>query len=177
MPATHDCRSCRSCRSSSRLPAWLALAVSTFLPLTAATAAFSDADVQRCRAELAAAARLACYDALPLSGVTAAPVTPAAAAAGMVAGSGTAGARFGLEYEGLKNEPDAVESTVAGRFEGWEQNSRIMLANGQVWRVIDDSRAVMWIENPTVRVERASLGSFLLHIVGKNDVARVRRVQ
>jgi len=146
--------------------------VSALLPLAAATAAVSDADVQRCRAELAAAARLACYDALPVSGAPAAPVAGAAAAAGVVAG-----ARFGLEYQDLKNEIDAVESTVAGRFEGWEPNSRITLANGQVWRIIDDSRAVMWIENPTVRVERASLGSFLLHVVGKNNVARVRRVQ
>jgi hypothetical protein len=150
--------------------AWLALATSALLPLTA-SAAVSDADLQRCRAEAAAAARLACYDALPVTGAAAIP------AAGVAAAGASAGARFGLEHEARKNEPDAVESTVAGRFEGWEPNSRITLANGQVWRVIDDSRAVMWIENPTVRVERASLGSFMLHVVGKNDVARVRRVQ
>jgi hypothetical protein len=133
------------------------------LLLAAATAApaADDAAVTRCRAVADAAARLACYDALPL----ATSAKPAAQR------------DFGLPQPAPTTEGQAIESSIAGRFEGWEPNQQIALANGQVWRVVDGSSAFVILSSPKVRVERGALGAFYLVVDGLNKTARVRRVR
>ena len=118
-----------------------------------------DSAVLKCRALPEAAGRLACYDAMPLG---AAP-----------------GANFGSET--IKKKPDelpaAMDSTVAGEFDGWGPNSRIKLANGQVWRIIDDSSAVLPRRSDTkVRIARNVFGTMFLSVEGTNQSAKVRRV-
>jgi hypothetical protein len=70
-----------------------------------------------------------------------------------------------------------MDSTVEGEFEGWGPHSRIRLANGQVWRVVDDSSAVLpRRSNTKVRIERNLFGTLFLTVEGTNQSAKVRRV-
>lgn len=141
-------------------------------------------DLATCRAVTDTAARLACYDALPLpggavaapapaakptgAGVTPAPAAPAAATAPAAAPN------FGQER---RDEPQALQSSIPGFFEGWGPRTRIRLANGQVWQVVDDSQGVYALTNAKVTVRRAMLGGFVLEIEGANKTPRVRRVE
>ncbi len=152
--------------------------------------------LQRCRALSDSTARLACYDPLadaaragaaPVTPVT--PVTPAAPAAtaarppvaadsaAAAAPARTAEAAFGLPESRRPDAVDAVHSTVGPRFSGWGPNSRIRLANGQVWQVTDGT-SVELPEGPRkVSVKRGALGSYYLDFEGLNTSPRVRRVE
>ena len=133
-----------------------------FLLLFAAGAAgaVDDALVLRCRALPDAASRLACYEALPLA-------PPAEQ-------------RFGgkrLEKK-VDDEPAAIRSTVRGRLDGWRYGTQLTLANGQVWRVVDDVDAVLpELTDPAVRIERGALGAYYLQLEANNSAARVVRVK
>jgi len=85
--------------------------------------------------------------------------------------------RFGMEHKGSPPQSDRIESHIPGRFEGWRANSRIRLANGQVWQVIDNSWLGGEWDNPKVAIRRGALGSFYLDIEGENRSPRVRRVE
>ncbi|WP_313178341.1 hypothetical protein [Massilia sp.] len=166
-----------------------------YLPLflLASNAALADdAAVLKCRTLLDTAQRLACYDAMPVgaaaqasvpAAVPAAPAVPSAAAPAAAAATAAAAARtaeqnFGMEKAKKKDEADFMESTVVGTFSGWEGNTTIKLANGQVWRVVDGSSAVLPQQtNPAVRIKRGVFGVLYFQVVGQNPMARVRRIQ
>jgi hypothetical protein len=122
-------------------------------------AAPSDAAALRtCRALADTAARLACYDAIPLA---AAPAQS-----------------FGLEPAKREETPQAVESTIAGQFAGWGPSTLFTLANGQVWKVVDGSQAELQpMTNPRVRIVRNLFGTMFLEIEGTNASPKVRRVR
>jgi len=148
-----------------------------------------DAGLRRCRAITQSAARLACYDALPLGtalppGAAARPApglppAPPAAARTPPPAKAAASERFGLEYKAAKPADDleTIATHIPGHFEGWRPNMHIRLANGQVWQVIDDSTRFMSLENPKVVVRRGMLGAFFLDIENDNRSPRVRRIQ
>jgi len=176
---------------------------SVFTLLLISTAALADdAAILRCRAIADPSARLACYDALPLptpeSKAEARPVVPqptgeskAPPAAG-TAGTPTAEqaptpqvgalpqepqAQFGLPKKAIEVPLEAIESRIPGHFEGWGPNSRIRLANGQVWRVDDDSSRVCDLTDPKVTIRRGLLGAYYLEFEAFNQTARVKRLQ
>jgi hypothetical protein len=139
------------------------------------TAALADdGGMLRCRGLTDAAARLACYDALPLPSV-AAKSAPAVNAVSPAAPQTPA--QFGLESKAYKSELDLIESRIVGRFEGWSAGSRIKLANGQVWQVSDDTSRNLDMNNPKIVVRRGVLGAFYLEIEGTNHSPKVKRVQ
>ena len=141
--------------------------------LASGAAVADDAAVLNCRALADSAQRLACYDAMP---VGAAP--RAAAPAVAAAPDRTAEQNFGMEKAAKKQEPEYIESTVVGDFDGWSGNTRITLANGQVWRIADGSTAVLpQMHNPKVRIKRGIFGVLYFQVVGQNNMARVRREQ
>jgi hypothetical protein len=167
------------------------------LTASGAVLAADDAAVLRCRAIADVPARVACYDAMPLSNAAPAAAAPAAAAARAVAAAPAAPAapvvaatpapaangeqNFGLSGQQLRQqnkEPDTIESAIVGHIEGWGPNTRFNLANGQIWRVADDSQAsIMEMDNPKVKLVRNSIGTIFLEIQGTNQAPRVRRVQ
>lgn len=153
------------------------------LLLVSTTALADDADLLRCRAIKDSTARLACYDSLvvPAAAGKASPSAPAQAAPQPRPASRgpaqNAPEQFGLEYRKSQPALDAIESTIPGRFEGWGPNSRITLANGQVWQVVDDSSGFNAIDSPKVRIRRGALGAFYLEIEGTNRSPRVKRVK
>ena len=157
-----------------RLPALLILSL-----LSASGAALADdAAILKCRALGESQARLACYDGIPVGARPAATVA-AASAAPAAAPAATAEQRFGLEQVQRKEaEPQSIESTIEGNFGGWEPGAQIRLANGQVWRVVDGSNAVLSpMKNPKVKVTRNVFGTLFLEIEGTNNSPKVRRVR
>jgi len=123
-----------------------------------------DAAIQRCRELSDATRRLACYDAVtvPAKGIAPPRQSPD---------------QFGMERLVPRSEPDAIESQVLGRFDGWRPRDRIELANGQVWQISDDSSAVLTLLNPKVAVRRGAFGAYYLEVEGTNRSPRVKRVQ
>lgn len=138
--------------------------LSLVLALTlAASAAWADeAGLRRCRAVADTAARLACYDALPLAAAAAAAPPPVAAT-------------FGLQR--ADEVVLEIVSSIPGLFEGWRPGDRIRLANGQLWQVSDDSSAVYQLRDPKVTVRRAVMSTFVLDIEGARKLPRVRRLE
>ena len=124
--------------------------------------AIAQGALESCRKLSDPAARLACYDALPL--------TPPAA---------TAGPRTS------KTEPSetprvgesTVESTVPSNFSGWGPNEKIALENGQVWQVVDGSSYATRPGKRTASVQRGVLGAYFLDIDGVALSPRVRRIK
>lgn len=141
------------------------------LLLLSGAALADDADIVKCRALLDTGARLACYDAIQ---VGAAPQVATAAAA-----PASKEANFGIERKKEREaEPSAISSTIAGDFQGWGPGSQIRLANGQVWRIVDGSEAVLpRVRDQKVTIERNVFGTLFLKVAGTNSSAKVRRVQ
>ncbi|WP_314443623.1 hypothetical protein [Massilia timonae] len=139
--------------------------------LASGSALANDAALLKCRAVSDVAARVACYDAIPLGAASPAAGAPVAAA--------RAEQNFGMEAVKQREEqPQSVQSTIVGSFEGWGPGSRIRLANGQVWRVIDGSDAVLAPRTDVkVSMERNLFGTIFMRVDGTNASAKVRRVE
>ena len=131
-----------------------------------------------CRAIADAQARLACYDGLPITAAVPVPTVtpPAAAPAAQPATKEPASGWFGL----TRRDPDAdkaITSTIPGHFSGWQAGTRFKLANGQVWRISDDSSAFYQLNDVKVSITPGAFGSYYLKIEGVNDSPHVRRVE
>jgi hypothetical protein len=151
----------------------------TGVALSAGAAFADDAAILKCRSFNDTAQRLACYDAIPVGARPASASAPAAAAA---AAPAVAPERnFGLRPVVKKpkdTEPASIRSSVVGRFEGWAPGTIFTLANGQVWKVTDDTDAVLPImQDPKVEITRGLMGAYFLQVDGHINSARVARVK
>lgn len=153
------------------------------------------ATLSACKAVPEAAARLACYDAAlgrvaavssvpaPVAAPATMPVPPAVLAPAPVAATAppapvsSRADDFGLNQPRPETVLQQIESRIVGRFEGWAPGTRIELANGQLWEVIDSSRAAYDMAGPAVRIKRGLLGSFFLEVEGVGATPRVRRLK
>ncbi|MEG0883138.1 MAG: hypothetical protein RSF79_14865 [Janthinobacterium sp.] len=145
-----------------------------FLLLFVSGAAMADdAAMLQCRSLADIASRVKCYDAIPLG--AAAPVAvPTAQQREQSFGMETVKQPKAAEAQ----ESKSISSSIAGKFDGWSGNELIKLSNGQVWRIVDGSSAVLApLTNPKVTVERNFIGTFFLKIEGTNNSPKVRRVQ
>ncbi|MEP7154341.1 MAG: hypothetical protein ABI905_01110 [Betaproteobacteria bacterium] len=162
--------------------------------LSASTCVFAaDADFLRCRGLTDTAARLACYDAVivpaPVVGQPARPATsgesrstisappPQLPQAAISQNAPGVSDQFGLENRATPGTVDAIESTIPGKFEGWEAKTNIRLANGQVWQISDDSSKYASMVDGKVRIRRGALGAFYLEFEKINYSPRVKRIQ
>ena len=84
--------------------------------------------------------------------------------------------RFGLATPAAETA-QAVDSHIPGEFRGWESNSRIKLANGQVWEIRENSPASYDLRDPKVRIVRGFSGSFFMELEGVSRTPRVVRVE
>lgn len=175
--------------AAARLPPAPQLSVSSaafFLLLCMSGAALADdAALLRCRGIADASARLACYDALVLPPVDGRageasqgklPVQPGSRALPPSLPQ-QATQQFGMEQRASKGTLETIESHIPGSFEGWKPKMKIVLANGQVWQISDDSARAHYIDNPKVTIRRGALGAFYLEIEGTNSSPRVKRLQ
>jgi hypothetical protein len=163
---------CIKCQKSITFFVIVMLCVILFSPAARA----NDAAVTNCRTLVNAAERLACYDTIVLVSKQALPNVVTSAQNVPTPRANTA-TDFGLVAPVPAANTDKIESSIVGRFSGWQTNSRITLANGQVWQVIDDSRGICECDNPKVVVSRASFGTFFLEIAGKGNAPRVKRIK
>ncbi|WP_374434900.1 hypothetical protein [Inhella sp.] len=150
----------------------LLLALAALAPISASA---QTEEALRCRGLADDRERLACFDrwaaglAAPAARSVAAPATPAAAT--------PSPADFGLPSKPAAPSADRVESHFEGLFEGWKKGQVIRLANGQSWRVHEDSSAYLNLQSPRVTVRRNVFGGYLMEFEGSNKVVRVRRVE
>ncbi|MEX5746099.1 hypothetical protein [Massilia sp. X63] len=153
-----------------------ALPLALALPLLSGAALADDAGILKCRTLADAGARLACYDAIQLG---ARPSAAAVAAAPAAAPAAAREDNFGIEAKQQREaQPQSITSTIPGEFQGWGPGAQIRLANGQVWRIIDGSEAVLPpMRDPKVTIERNVFGTLFLKVAGTNNSAKVRRVQ
>ena len=143
-----------------------------FLVSNAALA--DDTAMRACRAQSDNAARLACYDRIELSAATgaapAAPVLSPQQAFGLPPAP--------MDVQKAPQKIESIESTVVGTFDGWGPNTRFKLANGQTWRIVDGSEAVLPPSgNQKVKITRNFLGTLFMQVEGSNQSPKVRRVE
>lgn len=123
-----------------------------------------DSALRQCRVLPDAAARLSCYDAIPLAAARPAAVQAAPAGFGFPEPAGTAATQ-------------TVQSAVGADFTGWRGRTQITLENGQVWEVVDGSLGAVGPANRKVVVRRAAFGSYRMEFEGLNNAPTVRRVK
>jgi hypothetical protein len=156
------------------MKAWITALYALPLLFACGAALADDAALTHCRSLTDAGARLACYDAIPLS-----PAGLVAAAAPAVPAPAPEQA-FGMATvkRAEPETPKFIESTIPGNFRGWGPTTQFTLANGQVWRVVDGSEAVLPpVQDPRVRIVRNLFGTMFLEIPGTNNSPKVRRVR
>lgn len=143
--------------------------VAALLLLLISNAAFADDTAMlRCRELSDPSLRLACYDSVTI---------PASEGPAPLAEPRQKLDQFGMDRQVPKSELQAIVSHIEGRFDGWGPKEKIQFANGQVWQISDDSRAVLNVSSPRVRVHRGLLGSYFLEIEGTSHSPRVKRVR
>ncbi len=123
------------------------------------------ADLQRCRALVDKEARLACYDGLAGAIATTKPAPVEARPDS-----------FGLDQP-RKNEAEVVNSHIEGLFDGWGPKTVINLANGQAWRINDNSSATVYLTNPKVLIRRGVMGTYVMELEGTNSTAKLLRLR
>lgn len=138
------------------------------LMLVSTAALADDAALLKCRQLDDGPVRLACYNAIPLSGAK----TAGAAVAAAAPTPNQLVQEFGQQNAA---KVDAIESSIVGEFDGWVPNQRIRLANGQVWRIADGSDEAMSATNPKVKLERGAMGAIYMDIEGSRTAPRVKR--
>ncbi|MYM84693.1 hypothetical protein GTP44_22440 [Duganella sp. FT50W] len=138
------------------------------LMLVSTAALADDAALLKCRQLDDGPLRLACYNAIPLSGAK----TVVAVAAATAPTPNQLVQEFGQQNAA---KIDAIESSIVGEFDGWVPNQRIRLANGQVWRIADGSDEAMSATNPKVKLERGAMGAIYMDIDGSRTAPRVKR--
>lgn len=140
------------------------------LILLASSPAFASEDpVLTCRNLKDPMQRLACYDGIVVAAkpvASAAPASPAAIKA--------AEQSFGQQQKPVVS---AIESTIPGKFEGWEPNQLFTLANGQVWKVVDGSSAYFVGNDLKVRIEKGAFSAHFMKVEGSTQYPTVRRIK
>lgn len=151
----------------------------SILSLMASSAALADDTAMRaCRTVTESDARLNCYDKIELG--AAAPVRPAGI---KQAPALTPQQSFGLPAAPLAvqarpEQIDAIESTIVGNFDGWGPTTTFKLANGQRWKIIDGSEAILPnSDHQHIKIKRNFLGTLFMEVQGSNQSPKVRRVE
>jgi len=148
------------------------------LLLAASAALADDAALLHCRGLNDTGARLACYDAIPLAPAAAVRAAVVATAAAQPAPAPEQSFGMASVKRAEPEAPKFIESTIPGAFQGWGPTTQFTLANGQVWRVVDGSEAVLPpMQDARVRITRNLFGTMFLEIPGTNNSPKVRRVR
>ena len=82
--------------------------------------------------------------------------------------------------ENTKVKAEALESRIAGDFDGWTGRSNFKLENGQVWTQVNKDESYVWvpaIKSPKVKIFPASFGTFWLEIEGVTQRCRIRPIR
>jgi len=83
------------------------------------------------------------------------------------------------EFGQLKDlsEPDEINTSVVGVFNGWSGKTEFTLQNGQVWQQSGNGMLTAKIESPKIRIRRGLFGSYILTVEGFNSSIKVKRIK
>lgn len=142
--------------------------------LVSGAALADDTAIRACRTVTETAARLNCYDKIELA---ATPVArPAAPAPTPVQSFGLPPAPMAVQAR--PQAITSIDSTIVGNFDGWGPSTVFTLANGQKWKVVDGSEAVLpRSSNQKVTISRNFIGTMFLKVEGTNNSPKVRRLE
>jgi hypothetical protein len=145
--------------------------------LYASGALADDTAMRACRTVTESDARLNCYDKIALGSNSVHP------GASNPAPALTPQQSFGLRpaamaVQARPEQIDAIDSTIVGTFDGWGPGTTFSLANGQRWKIIDGSEAVLAKnDHQQVKITRNFLGTLFMQFEGSNQSPKVRRVE
>jgi hypothetical protein len=73
----------------------------------------------------------------------------------------------------------AMDSRIAGDFDGWSGRTNFKLENGQVWTQVNNESYVYTpaLKSPKVRIFPATFGTFWLEVEGVNQRCRIRPIR
>lgn len=142
--------------------------------LVSGAALADDTAIRACRTVTETAARLNCYDKIELA---ATPVArPAAPAPTPVQAFGLPPAPMAVQAQ--KQAITSIDSTIVGNFDGWGPSTVFTLANGQKWKIVDGSEAVLTrSSNQKVTISRNFIGTMFMKVEGSNHSPKVRRLE
>ena len=164
-----------------RMTSWITpLTLALLAALSTPTAAQDG--LAKCRAITDTAARLACYDALPLPSTGRAKETPQEFGRPPQAAQPPARAQetpqqFGNPPASRPIPLDEIQARVVGHFGGWQLNGRVRLDNGQVWQFTEDNARFYSLENPKIVIRRGLLDVYYFNVEGDNRSVRVRHLE
>jgi hypothetical protein len=131
--------------------------------------------VEGCRQIRDAAARLACYDRIPVSGPPSS--RPAPLGPNSPSPSASPAAEQSRPTAATVAAAKPVASAVPSDFDGWRPNARITLDNGQVWQVVDGSSYATRPGRRNATIREGLFGAYFLDIDGVAASPRVRRIK
>jgi hypothetical protein len=88
---------------------------------------------------------------------------------------------FGKEH--LKDTSESgtqtqITAMIKGPFSGWSGKTKFVLDNGQIWKQADkNSSFYVKLDNPTIIIEKGSLGTYFLSVSGYAKRVRVKRIK
>jgi hypothetical protein len=156
--------------NTARLACYDAISPAAPVAPVAAAAAVAPANAVRPAPSAGAGAAAAATAAAAAAAAPTAAVAPVAVAA-------KPDDSFGKSSMSKSSEPEFIASYIPGAFDGWRPNMRINLANGQVWRVVDDSEGFVSGDDMKVKVVKGTFGAFNMEFEGSNRIAGVKRVK
>lgn len=74
----------------------------------------------------------------------------------------------------------ALESRLAGNFDGWSGHTNFKLENGQIWTLVNNEESYVWVpalKSPKVKIFPAAFGTFWLEVEGVTQRVRVRPIR
>ncbi len=93
-------------------------------------------------------------------------------------GSKSSSNNFGSErLKSTTPSPDFINARVVGEFNYLKKGDKIVLDNGQIWKVTDSVTYRQKASNPRVKISRSIMGSYLLELPGVNKRVKVTRVK
>jgi hypothetical protein len=99
----------------------------------------------------------------------------AAAAPGQAA---PAASQVASDTRGFENaERTEITSRILGPFKGWSGKTVFTLENGMVWQQVEDDRASIVAESPSVTISPGTFGSWRLKVEGSNRTTLVKRIK
>lgn len=74
------------------------------------------------------------------------------------------------------DEPDVIESSIDGKFEGWKGETIFKLTNGQIWQQAEYAYLYHYAYRPEVLIYKSS-GGYVMKVDGVSDEIRVKLIR
>jgi|TARA_B110000495_G_C22990956_1_gene583525 hypothetical protein len=74
-------------------------------------------------------------------------------------------------------EPEEINTSVVGVFNGWSGETEFTLQNGQVWKQSGNGMLTAKIDSPKIRIRKGLFGSYILNVEGFNSSIKVKRIK